>query len=83
MLDGLGHVGVDVDQVVGANGELVPQHPLVEGQAEREVQLQSVRQTEALAEDIFQASKEEERLFPPYGRRAQEGEEEGEKSCKE
>lgn len=46
VLDGLGHAGVDVDQVVGADGELVPQHPLVEGQAERQVQLQADRQTD-------------------------------------
>ena len=39
MLDGLGHGRVDVDQVMGADGRLVPEHPLVVGQAQRQVEL--------------------------------------------
>jgi len=39
VLDGLGHVRVDVDQVVGADRRLMPEHPLVEGQAQGQVQL--------------------------------------------
>lgn len=39
VLDGLGHSRVDVDQVVGADGRLVSQHPLVEGQPQGQVQL--------------------------------------------
>lgn len=45
--DGLGHGGVDVDQVVGADGALAAQHPLVEGQAQGQVQLRRERGAES------------------------------------
>lgn len=53
VLDGLGDAGVDVDQVVGADGELVPQHPLVERQAEWQIQLQEDRQTDISSRSIL------------------------------
>ena len=34
VLDGLGHTRVNVDQVVRADGCLMPQHPLVERKAQ-------------------------------------------------
>lgn len=51
VLDGLGHSRVDVDQVVGADGRLVSQHPLVEGQPQGQVQLGgSGEETEVLGQ---------------------------------